>query len=119
MQNQKALLRRVICSNQVHLKKGDVEWFCELLDQGQVPSGHYGQFGRIEANGARPRERQGAACVVSCGSPGEHALTRQRRVLRESGPTDASAVQVLSRRCRWHERWHVAGRRDLGVGTFI
>ena len=50
MAAQRALLRRVIRSDRVHLKKGDVEWFWELLDLGEVPPGHYGQFGRVEAN---------------------------------------------------------------------
>ena len=41
---------RVIRSDRVHLKKGDVEWFAELLDLGMVTPGHYGQFGHVEAN---------------------------------------------------------------------
>ena len=38
-----ALLAQVRRSVDVHLKKGDVTCFCELLDKGLVPPGHYGK----------------------------------------------------------------------------
>ena len=40
----------MIRSDRVHLKKGDVEWFNELLDRGEIAPGHYGRFGHIETN---------------------------------------------------------------------
>ena len=45
-----AMLHRVIRSDRVHLRKGDRDWFNQLRDEGEIPPGHYGQLGYVEAN---------------------------------------------------------------------